>query len=63
MTEILRNLTDDQTALLGCLGALAASMLLLSLSFHTRTGQSKPSNLPISEERSQRSQQQSKRAA
>ena len=32
--ELLQNLTDDQTALLGCLVALMAAIGLLAISFH-----------------------------
>jgi len=30
----LQNLTDDQTALLGCAGALLAAFITMSLSYH-----------------------------
>jgi hypothetical protein len=30
----LQNLTDDQTAMLGCAGALLAAFVMMSLSFH-----------------------------
>jgi len=35
VTELLKSLTDDQTAILGCMLAFAAATGLLSLSFHT----------------------------
>ena len=41
MAELLQQLTDDQVALLGCVGALVGSMLLMSLSYHT-SRRSKP---------------------
>ncbi|MCA8996911.1 MAG: hypothetical protein KDA80_07995 [Planctomycetaceae bacterium] len=63
MAEILRNLTDDQTALLGCFGALAVSMLMLSISFRTRSPHSQPSSIPISEDSSKPSDQKQKQAA
>ncbi|MCA9112669.1 MAG: hypothetical protein KDA52_22145 [Planctomycetaceae bacterium] len=34
MMDLLQNLTDDQTALLGCFAALTASGLLMSLSYY-----------------------------
>lgn len=43
MIELIHQLTDDQMALVGCLGALGAGMALLSLSFH-----SNPANKPAS---------------
>lgn len=35
MAELLQQLSDDQVALLGCVGALIGSMLLMSVSYHT----------------------------
>lgn len=35
MTELMRHLSDDQLALLGCLGALGGALMLLSISFHS----------------------------
>lgn len=34
MTDLIRQLTDDQLALLGCFGTAIAALLLLSISFH-----------------------------
>ena len=34
MFELFRNLTDDQLAILGCLGAILGASLLLSGSYH-----------------------------
>lgn len=41
MTELLHQLSDNQLALLGCLGAFGGSLLLLAISFHTN-----PANRP-----------------
>lgn len=61
--DFLFQLTDDQIALLGCFGAIAVSMLLMSLSYH-----SNPDNKPAQEESLQsiplrRSSQDDRRAA
>jgi len=36
MFEILTQLSDNQVALLGCLGTAAVSLLLLTISYHSR---------------------------
>lgn len=43
--DVLFQLTDDQIALLGCMGAIAVSMLLMSLSYHAN-----PANKAATEE-------------
>jgi hypothetical protein len=41
VADLLKSMSDNQLALLGCLGALGASMLLLAVSYHSR---SRPAN-------------------
>lgn len=58
MIDVLNHLSDNQVALLGCLGAAGASLLLLMMSYHgtggSRAGQgSQPAvrRIPRPEER------------
>lgn len=39
MFEFLNQLNDNQVALLGCAGAVGASLLLLTISYHGQNGQ------------------------
>ncbi|WP_437185480.1 hypothetical protein SH668x_002586 [Planctomicrobium sp. SH668] len=41
MMEFLQSLSDNEVAILGCVGAAVASMILLSLSYHG-SGHSQP---------------------
>lgn len=64
MAELLQGLTDDQLALLGCVGSLLGAMLLLSLSFHAGSGmRSGTGSVPINHAESDESREQRRQAA
>ena len=64
MLEIMQRLSDDQMAVLGCLGALGAATVMLMISFHTN-----PKNRRVESNRTLRtpakavSQEETKRRA
>jgi hypothetical protein len=46
VTDIIRQLSDDQLALLGCLGALSTAFLLLWTSFRLNAHNQSPNAVP-----------------
>lgn len=57
MTDILRQFSDDQLALLGCLGALSASFLILWTSFRLGTRDPSTTTVPAPARTSDETQQ------
>jgi len=65
MFEILKQLSDNQVALLGCLGAAGASLLLLTISYHSH-GANRPAGRDLLKTQASRQipdQQSERRAA